>query len=396
MGISLPGLRGWLMFGLAVLIVLALMLGFRAPATLVDSATVTRADFRITVEEEGRTRVADRYELSAPVAGQLSRVLLEPGDRVQAGDALFLIHPLHAQPLDARSRAQAEAVLARAEAAVALAMSQREAEAARSELAEAELLRARPLVEAGHLSQDQFERIEAEARRARASLRSARFAVDIARYERDNARAALNGGHSGSTPIQVNSPVSGQVLRRLRQSEGALHAGESVLAIGNLDSLEVEIDVLSPDAVRLRPGMLVELERWGGDGLLQGRVRRIEPAGFTRVSSLGVEEQRVWVIVDIDSPRESWQGLGDGYRIEARFILWQGEDILQVPASALFRQGDQWFAYVIEEERAGLRQVEPGRRSGLLREIREGLVVGEQVILHPGSGIEEGSRVRLR
>ena len=392
----MPKLRTLILAVLTILILLALVLGFRTPAVLVDSAEVKRGAFRVTVEEEGRTRVADRYVVSAPVAGQLSRVLLEPGDTVEAGEALFLIQPLHAAPLDSRSRAQAEAVLSRAEAAVQLALSQQQAELARMELAEAELSRATSLVEAGHLPSEQFERIESEARRARAGLRSARFAVDIARYERDNARAVLDGGHAAGSAVTVVSPISGQVLRRLRQSEGALQAGEPILAIGNLDSLEVEIDVLSPDAVRLHPGMRVELERWGGEGELSGRVRRIEPAGFTRVSSLGVEEQRVWVIVDLYSPREHWQGLGDAYRVEARFILWQGEDVLQLPASALFRQGDSWFSYVIEDEQARLRQVEPGRRSGLLSEIRSGLQPGEQVILHPGSGISDGSRVRLR
>ncbi|MFU8838737.1 MAG: efflux RND transporter periplasmic adaptor subunit [Thiohalomonadaceae bacterium] len=396
MRLEKPSLRNWLLIGLALLIIAALALGSRAPPVLVDSAEVKRGDFRISVEQEGRTRVADRYEVYAPVPGQLARVLLEPGDAVQAGDALFVIHPLQTPPLDARSRAQAEAMLAGAEVSVQLAGSQLEAEQSRLALAESELRRARPLLEQALISVEQFERIEAEARRARASERSARFAVDIARHERDNARAVLQSNGQGSAPITVYSPVSGQVLRRLRQSEGAVQAGEPVLAISNLDSLEVEVDVLSADAVRLRPGMAVELERWGGEATLQGQVRRIEPAGFTRISALGVEEQRVWVIVDFASEREHWQGLGDAYRIEARFILWQGEDILQVPASALFRHDEAWAAYVIEDGIARLRPVQAGRRSGLLREVLHGLSPGEQVVLHPGGDILEGSRVRLR
>ena len=392
----MPKLRTFILLALAALVILALALGFRTPPVLVDSAEVKRGAFRVTVEEEGRTRVADRYEVSAPVAGQLARVLLEPGDTVAAGDPLFMIHPLHTPPLDARSRAQAEAVLAGAEVAVQLALSQLEAEQSRLDLAEAELQRAQPLFEQSLIGADQFDRTEAEARRARAALRSARFSVDIARYERDNARAVLRADGLGSAPIQVNSPVAGQVLRRLRQSEGAVQAGEPVLALGNLDSLEVEVDVLSADAVRLHPGMAVELERWGGDETLEGRVRRIEPAGFTRVSALGVEEQRVWVIVDFSSPREQWQGLGDGYRIEARFILWQGDEVMQIPASALFRHGDAWACYVIDNDQARLREVQAGRRSGLMREVVAGLQPGERVILHPGGDITEGSRIRLR
>lgn len=392
----MPGFRTLILLGVAALLVLAVALGFRSPPVLVDSAEVQHGEFRIVVEQEGRTRVADRYEVHAPVSGQLARVLLEPGDMVAAGDVLFRIHPLHSPPLDARSRAQAEAMLAGAEAAVRLAHSQLEAEQSRLELAEGQWRRVHVLFEQGHLASEQYDLSEAELRRARAAERSARFALDVARYERDNARAVLRESGQGSAPIQVLSPVDGQVLRRLRQSEGAVQAGEPVLAIGNLESLEVAVDVLSADAVRLRPGMNVELERWGGDELLLGWVRRVEPAGFTRISALGVEEQRVWVIVDLSSPAEQWQGLGDGFRVEARFILWQGDGVRQVPASALFRHGEGWAAYVIQNGQARLRMVQPGRRSGLMREIVGGLQAGERVVLHPGEQIVDGGRIRLR
>lgn len=390
--------RTLLIAGGAVLVLLALALGFRDPPALIDSAEVKRAPFRVTVEEEGRTRVVDRYEVSAPVTGHIARVLLEPGDAVAPGDTLFVINPQQATPLDARSRAQAEAVLGRAEAALKAARTLVDAEQARLDLAETELQRMRRLVEAGHMPRDALDRAEAEARRANATLRSALFAVDVARHERDNARAtlAVAGGEEVLAPLRVTSPVRGVVLNRVRQSEGAVQAGQPVLSLGNLDSLEVEVDVLSPDAVRLEPGMPVELERWGGDQVLPGRVRRIEPAGFTRVSALGVEEQRVWVIVDIEGERDAWRNLGDGYRIEARFILWEGDEVLQVPASALFRQGDTWGTYVVDENRARYREVVPGRRSGLQREILEGLEPGERVVLHPGQDMRDGARVRMR
>lgn len=383
---------------LALLLVVALFAGFRAPPALVDSAQVARAPLQVSVEEEGRTRLADRYQVSAPVAGYLSRIALEPGDAVAQGQVLFSINPTPATSLDARSRVQAEATLARAQSALAAAQTQVEAELARLELADKDLARIQRLVEGGHLPVDNLDRARAEARRAKASVNSARFAVDVARHELESAQATVvvSGGTQRDAPLAVNSPINGVVLSRQRQSEGTVQAGEAVLTLGDLNNLEVEVDLLSPDAVRVQPGMRVELARWGGTELLPGRVRRVDPAGFTRFSALGVEEQRVWVIVDIDAPREQWQFLGDAYRVEARFILWEGDNILQIPASALFRSGHDWACYVIEQGRAKRRPVSVGRRSGLQVEITSGLQEGERVLLYPGQDIADGSRVRLR
>lgn len=383
---------------MTALIVASLVLGFRQPPVLVDSAEVARGPFRITVEEEGRTRVRDRYDVSSPVAGQLARVLLEPGDTVARGNALFVVEPLYAAPLDARGRAQAEASVARAEAALQAARTQAEAAQARAQFADSELARVQPLVASGHLPALTLDRTQSEARQAAATLRSARFAIEVARHERDSARAQLSVSGTGgaAAPITVASPIDATVLRRVRQSEGAVQPGEAVLVLGDLESIEVEIDVLSPDAVRLRPAMAVELERWGGDGILPGRVRRIEPAGFTKISALGVEEQRVWVFVDIDAERERWRRLGDGFRVEARFVLSDESNILQAPAAALFREGERWGAYVIADGRAHYRTVTPGRRSGLSVEILDGLSAGERVLLHPGQDIVDGTRVNAR
>jgi HlyD family secretion protein len=386
----------WLAAGVIVILG-AIMLGFRRPPVLVDSAGAVRAPFRVTIEEEGRTRVADRYEVSAPIGGQLARVLLQPGDAVKRGDPLFVINPLPSAPLDARSRAQAVAALARAEAALRETTARAEAEKVRNDLALRELERVRSLVTKGHLPASSLDNAEAEARGSAATLRSARFAVDVARYERDNARATLAVTGTGElpAPVGVSSPVDGTVLTRLRQSEGAVRAGDPVLTLGDLNSMEVEVDVLSQDAVRLSPGVPVELERWGGEGVLQARVRRIEPSAFTKISALGVEEQRVWVIVDLTAGREHWPNLGDGYRVEARFILWQGDEVLQVPASALFRRDEQWGLYTIAAGRAVYRPVKPGRHGGLMTEIAEGIAPGERVILHPGRDIAAGMRVRI-
>ncbi|MCL5042879.1 MAG: HlyD family efflux transporter periplasmic adaptor subunit [Gammaproteobacteria bacterium] len=277
------------------------------------------------------------------------------------------------------------------------ARSQVESEQARLELAANEYRRIERMVAGGYMSQERLDQIASERRRATASVRSANFAVDVARFERDNAHAmlAVAAGEQGAEPVVVSAPVSGRVLTRLRQSEGAVSAGMPILVLGDLASLEVEVDVLSADAVRLRPGMAVELERWGGESPLPGRVRRIEPAGFTKVSALGVEEQRVWVIVELDAPASAWEGLGDGFRVEARFILWAADERLQVPTSALFRHDEQWGSFVIENGRAIYRQVEIGRRSGLTTEVVSGLAPGDLVILYPGQDLQAGSRVRM-
>lgn len=385
--IVLPGL---LLAGLALLLALALW----PQAVEVDVAMVERGSFRVTVEEEGRTRLSERYLVSAPVAGQLNRVLLEPGDRVERSQVLFTLHPLAADALDARRQAQAEAVLARAEAALRVALAQVESEESTQQLAATELERVRELAERQFVAQGALDRAEAEARSANARLRSAQFAVDVARHELDNARAALDvaGGTSSGAAFEVRSPIDGTVLSRLRQSEGPVAAGEAILIVGDLAALEVEVDVLSRDAVRLQPGMAVELDRWGGDGILRGRVLRVEPAGFTRVSALGVEEQRVWVIVAFESTPEQRAGLGDGYRVEARFILRESEDVLQVPASAVFRDGEAWASYVLRDGRVVKQGVVPGERSGLILEILDGLQPGDHVLRNPGRDMEAGMR----
>lgn len=383
---------------IAALLALGLAWGFREPPVRVDAADVRRGPFRESFEEEGQTRVKDRYELFAPIAGQLARVQLEPGDRVARGQRLFSIAPSFAAPLDPREHASAAATLARAESSLQSARTQMQAAQARSELAENEVERLRPLARSGHVSQAALDRALAEARSAAALLRSARFGIDVARHERDVARAVLEsrGADPSAEPIVVDSPLDATVLSRLRQSEGPVQAGAPILALGDPDSLEVIVDVLSPDAVRLQPGMPVELDRWGGEATLAARVRRVEPSAFTKVSALGVEEQRVWVVVDFDGDPSSWRALGDGYRVLARFVVWQGEDVLQMPASAAFREGDGWAAFVVDEGRARLRRIGIGRRSGLVVEIRDGLQAGDRVLLHPARELRDGDRVRLR
>lgn len=366
--ISMNEARHWrrrlLPYLIAIAVVLGLAFAFRPVPELVDAEPVTRGYLAVTVEDEGKTRGIDRYVVSAPLAAQTRRITLEVGDRVETGQVLVTLDALPSPIQDVRTMAQARARVEAAEAALATA------------------------------------REEAEAARSAALHRSAEFRVRTARSELEAARAAFAYA-SGQDPeatgvIELRAPVSGQVLARRFESERVVQPGEAILEIGDPTALEVEVDVLSADAVRIAPGMRVLFERWGHPEPLEGRVKHIEPKAFTKVSALGVEEQRVWVIADIVSPPEQWTRLGDGYRVNARFILWEVDDALRVPTASLFRHADGWAVFVVEDGRARLRPVRTGRRAALHTEVVSGLAAGELVIVHPGREIEDGVRVRLR
>jgi len=389
----------WL--ALALLIIAALVYGFRPQPRLVDIARAARSPMQVSVGEEGKTRVIDRYDISAPVAGTTCRVDLDVGDQVDKGQALITINPLESQALDPRSRAEAESRVAAA--ASALHAAEQTAESARAEmdLAEKELSRLQPLFEKGHVSQGQLDQASATVLTTRAARGSAQFAVDVARHELEAARTALSytgvsGQDNPDASVQVRSPINGKLLAIHQECEGVVAAGQPLLVVGDTQSLEVETDVLSADAVKIRPGMRVEFHRWGGEKPLHGRVRTVEPVGFTKISALGVEEQRVLVISDITSDPTQWESLGDGYRVEAEFILWQSDDVLQIPASALFRFNDGWALFVMNNGEAVRRAVKVGQRNGLSAEILGGLTEGEMVITHPDNTIEDGVAVKRR
>jgi HlyD family secretion protein len=383
--------------GLLLLVLLAL--AFRPQPIPVDAVEVARGPMSVTIEQRGVTRVVDRYVVSAPVAAHAQRLALRVGDAVTSGETLLELAPVAPVPLDARSLAQAQARAEQAQAALAAAQAHRQAAAAAAEFAEARIQRAQRLFKAGDLPEEAFEQTRAAVLEARANLRSAEFNVQIARYELDAARAGLAYQEAGAAPrepvLALRAPVAGRVLAVHQQSEGVVAAGQPLLEIGDPAALEVAVDVLSHDAARLRPGVPVTLHRWGG-APLEAAVRRVEPAGFMRVSALGVEEQRVLVIVDVLSPHEQWRQLGTGYRVEARFVLWRDEDVLQVPEGALFRTPQGWAVFVLEGQQAQLRQVEPGARADLRAQILQGLAAGEEVIVHPDSALEPGQRVRRR
>jgi len=395
------GGRNIAMSALGLVILGALVFGFMPRPVPVDTAIVRSGPLRVTVEEEGRTRVIDRYVLSAPVAGLARRIELDVGDQVNKGDVLLELEPLPPEVLDPRSRASAEARVQAASAAREGAAQSVAAARADAELADHELARKVKLRADGLISEDELDRARAEARVTAANLRSAEFAVDVARHELEAARTALVFSTAAATGqalemVPVRSPVAGRVLDIFRESEGVVSPGQPLIEIGDPAALEIEVDVLSADAVRITPGTKVEFHRWGGDELLEGVVRVVEPRGFTKISALGVEEQRVLVISDIVSPRKIWERLGDGYRVEAEFIIWQQADVLKIPAGALFREGDDWAVYTLDGGRARLREIKPGRRSGLEVQILGGLEPNQTVIVHPSDDVGDGVRVRNR
>lgn len=385
---------------IAAAVVALLVLAFRPQPLRVEAGEVTRGTLQEAVEEEARTRVIDRFVISAPVAGYLQRVRFKAGHAVRAGDALLTIEPLPSEALDPRTRAAAEGRVAAAQAALRAAEQSADAARASAGFAQSESERLSRLRASGQVSVDQAERAEAEARRAAAALRAEEHAVEVARYELEIARSALEYSVAearGEAPgsLTVRAPVDGRVLRVLRESAGVVARAEPLLELGDPRALEVIAEVLSDQAVRIAPGTRVVLERWGGPQALEGVVRTVEPSGFTKISALGVEEQRVLVVTDFVSPPEAWESLGDGFRAEARFILWQGDDVLQAPASALFRARAGWQAFVLDGDRVRLRDVVVGRRGGLQVEVLEGLREGERLVVHPDETLVDGARVAV-
>jgi HlyD family secretion protein len=366
----------------------------------VDLAAVERGTLLVTVEEEGETRVRDRFLVSAPVAGQVLRIALEPGDPVRENETVLATF-LPAAPvlLDARSRAEAEAAVAAARATLGGASAeQKRAEAALS-LARSELERHRELFAQKIVSRQALDARETEAQAAEEALRGAEFARASAEHQLEMARARLlqaTGGAGAGRPIEIRSPIDGVVFKRYRWSEAVVQAGEPLLELGDPGRLEIVSDLLSTDAVRVDPGDPVLIEQWGGDETLRGAVRLVEPSGFMKVSALGVEEQRVNVVVDFEDPVEAWDKLGDGYRVEVRVVIWKGEDVVKVPTSSLFRQGDAWAVFAVDGGRARLVPVEVGRRNGLEAQVVAGLEAGQAVIVHPSDALVDGARVVAR
>lgn len=360
---------------------------------------VRTGSFEEKVREEGRTQLRHRYTVSAPIAGYLHRLRLEEGDSVEAGDRLFHMQPLPTPALDLRDHEQARENLSAAEAR--LASREASLDKARSEvrLAAAEYRRIQRLFDEDATSRSELDAARNRRDSAQAAASAAESTVAVARAEVEIARLPLDLA-SGRLPetqeqaLAVRAPADGVVLTRHRHAEGPVQAGEPVIDVGNFDDLEVRVELLSVEAVRVRPGMPVRLLDWGGDDVLEAKVRRIDPDGFTKVSALGVDEQRVPVILDLDPVTARATGLAVGYHVEAEFLLWEGEDVLQVPTSALFRHEGQWSVFVVDDGRARLRAVEIGRRADFVTQIEDGLEDGEVVVTRPGDRLHDGLRVR--
>jgi HlyD family secretion protein len=374
------------------------MWAFWPRALPVEMATVARAPLEVSFTEEGRTRLRQRYRVSAPVDGFLQRILIEPGDAVSAGDTLAELQPASARLLDPATQVTAQTQWRAAERSLAaaqasLAAAQAENQRRRKALARASSLASRQLVAIAEL-----DLARAEAESGAAAERAALARVEEARIVRDGALSALRvqgvrADAADDRHVSVRAPVSGRIVQRHVQSEGPVQAGQPLLDIGDPADLEVEVEILSTDAVRIAPGTPVQLARWGGETPLRGRVRVVEPGAFTKVSALGVEEQRVRAIVSLDAPPESRSSLGDGYRVDARFKVWRGDSVLQVPIAALFRDGDDWAVYAVEQGRARLRRVVLGRFGEDAAELRRGLAVNDLVVLYPGDNVRDGRRV---
>jgi len=373
--------------------------------TPVDLATVTRGPMQGTIQAQGVTRVRAPYAIAAPITGTVTRSPVEVGDTVQAGETVVaVIQPADPALMDARARAQAEAAVAEAQAAVALAETNlRQAE---TELVHAatQLERGRTLAARGTIAQRMLEDIEATYQAAAQARAAAESQLDLNRATLDRAQAQLMGPQAlfdpsagpGECCQRILAPQTGIVLAVSDRSARLVQAGAPLLTIGNLDEMEVELDLLSADAVRVPPHARAIIERWGGVGELEARLRRIEPAAFTRVSALGIEEQRVRLRLDLLTPPEDRPGLGEGFRVHARLILWHEEAVLQVPQAALFRHGTGWAAFVEEAGRAHLRPLQIGRQANAHAEILDGLAEGARVVLYPGSTLTDGAAITAR
>ncbi len=369
------------------------------PTTVpVDTSAVVRGALVVTVDEEGRTRVRDRFVVGAPVAGRVLRIQLEPGDTVHKGDEVAQLRPETPALLDARSRAEAEAALASARAAVGRVRADEQRARATLAQAERELARVKSLVAESLSTAQQLDARQADVTTAEEQVNAAGFAARAAEADvaRAQARLAPASVEPGGRVVPVTSPVDGVVLRRVRESESVVPAGDALIEIGNPQQLEIVVDLLSLDAVRVQPGARVLVEQWGGDRTLAARVRRVEPSGFTKVSALGVEEQRVNVILEFTDPADAWKALGDGYRVEARIVTWESPEVLKVPTAALLRVGQQWAVFVVRDGRAVQVPLTLGHQNAQEAEVTGGVEAGAVLILHPSDTMVNGTRVQPR
>jgi HlyD family secretion protein len=378
----------------AVAVVALVAVSMRPHPLKVDTATVTRGPMRVTVDEEGRTQVKRRYVVSAPLGGKLLRIELKAGDVVNEGMVLARLVPADAPLLDPRARAEQEARLHASEAAVA----QSDANVARARAvdqnARQDLARKQQLGATAAIAAHELEIAQNEAAARAQDVASAEFGAKVAAHQLAESRAALLRGRTGRMDeFEIAAPTSGRVLRVMKESEGIVGAGTALIEVGDPSSLEIVADFLTVEAVRLRPGMQAIIDHWGGPKPLSARVRSIEPSGFTKLSALGVEEQRVRVLLDFVGPPAEHATLGDAFRVEVHVVAWERGDALRIPVAALFRRGDAWAAFAVEGGRAHVRTLDLGEQSADWGEVKGGANEGVEVVLRPSESLKDGARV---
>lgn len=398
-------LRAWLPWAIGAILVLAgLAIAFRPQPVQVDMAEIGAGPVAVTVSGTGEARVTDVYTISAPVTGRLERIEVQAGDQVAANDTVVArIHEADPEPLDARTRATRQAAVKAAQAALALARADRDKARAELNFARAQLQRSQELSDRGAVSAAALDRAQTEMQSGEAALANSIAMVAVREAELDQARAALipagaNPDREGSEGccVSVRSPVSGQVLRVVQESERVVQPGTPLLEIGAPEDLEVVVDLLSTEAVRVTPGDRAIIKNWGREGHITGTVRRVEPYAFTKVSALGVEEQRVNVRIDVDARTATARGLAHGYRVEADILVAETSEAVRAPVSALFRDEGEWSAFVAEEGEARLRRLTVGLMNDEYAEVLSGLKTGETVIVYPSDRVSEGTLVHER
>lgn len=382
----------------AVLVLAAIVTVAMWPeAVIVDVATAAAAPMLVSIDEDGETRVRQRFVISAPVAGRVDRIELEPGDPVKRDTTVVArIAPVQSSLLDPRRRAELNAAVESARAAVGQAQAERQRATAALERARSSAARQQALFEGDAIPRDTLESAQTEVQTAEQAARAAGFAVQGAEYQLQMARARLQAPQTGGAAVEVRAPIDGVVLKRFRESAAVVAPGEPLLEIGDPGQLEIVADLLSTNAVQVTAGAEVLIEQWGGGHTLRGRVRRVEPSGFMKVSALGVEEQRVNIIIDFEDPAAAGGALGDGYRVEVQVVTWRDANALTVPVGCLFRQDDGWAVFVVDDGVARLRRVELGQRNQSVGQILGGLSAGQVLVLHPPDTLADGTRVTVR
>jgi HlyD family secretion protein len=393
--------RRYIPYALGAVLLYVLVRALQPNPITVEPGVVARGPLTVTVLEEGKTRIRHRYLITPPVAGYLNRVPLRAGDRIEAGKTILAtIQPQPAAFLDPRARAEAEARVKASEASQNQRQTQIERARAALDLAQKELVRARELKKSGAIATKEWDTAENQVNVLTRELNTAQFGLQVADFELAQAKAALTQVQTPATensdPLKILAPVDGYVLNVYEESARMLAAGTQIMEVGDYTDLEAEIELLSSDAVGVQPGADVSIEQWGGEAPLRGKVTVVEPGGYTKVSALGVEEQRVKVRVNFVDPLPPSTILGDRYRVEARIVTWHGDNVLQIPTGALFRRGGDWMTFLLEGGKARQTKVEITHNNGVAAEVRSGVSEGQRVILHPPDAVSDGASVEPR